>query len=326
MPSAKDTPEKHAPDRHGDDQPSDPTDLPKRSWAAVFKRAAKEFQDDNITDWSAALTYYSVLSLFPALLVLVALLGLVGGQRTTQALLDIVNQLGPGSAVETFRPAIEGVINSKGGAGALFGVGLAGAIWSASGYIGAFFRAANSIWEIEEGRGPAKLIPLRLAVTLLMLILVAVVVFALVISGPVAEAVGNVVGLGSTAVTVWSIAKWPVLLLIVSGLVAFLYYVAPNARLPGFRWVTPGGILAVLLAVAASAGFGFYVANFGSYNATYGALGGVIVFLLWLWIINNALLFGSELDAELERSRELHAGMDAEEELQLPPRADPKPG
>ena len=325
MPDAHDTPEKNAPDRHGDDQPSDPTDLPKRSWGAVLKRTAKEFSDDNITDWSAALTYYSVLSLFPALLVLVALLGLVGGQKTTQALLDIVNQLGPGSAVETFKPAIEGVINSKGGAGALFGVGLLGAIWSASGYIGAFFRAANSIWEIEEGRGPVKLIPLRLGVTVLLLILVALVVLALVISGPVAEAVGNVVGLGSTAVTVWSIAKWPVLLLVVSGLVAFLYYVAPNARLPGFRWVTPGGLLAVLLAIAASAGFGFYVANFGSYNATYGALGGVIVFLLWLWIINNALLFGSELDAELERSRELHAGMDAEEELKLPPRVEPKP-
>ena len=325
MPASQDTPEKNAPDRHGDDQPSDPTDLPKRSWGAVLKRTAKEFSDDNITDWSAALTYYSVLSLFPALLVLVALLGLAGGQKTTQALLDIVNQLGPASAVETFRPAIEGVISSKGGAGALFGVGLLGAIWSASGYIGAFFRAANSIWEIEEGRGPVKLIPLRIGVTVLMLILVAVVVLALVVSGPVAEAVGNVVGLGDTAVTVWSIAKWPILLLIVSGLVAFLYYVAPNARLPGFRWVTPGGFLAVLLAIAASAGFGFYVANFGSYDATYGALGGVIVFLLWLWIINNALLFGSELDAELERSRELHAGMDAEEELKLPPRAEPKP-
>ena len=326
MASAKDTSEKHAPDRHGDDRPDDPTDLPTRSWTAIVKRTVKEFQDDNITDWSAALTYYSVLSLFPALLVLVALLGLVGGSNTTQALLDIVNQLGPRSAVETFRPAIEGVINSKGGAGALFGVGLLGAIWSASGYIGAFFRAANSIWEIEEGRGPVKLVPLRLAVTVLLLVLVAVVVLALVISGPVAEAVGNVVGLGGTAVSVWSIAKWPVLLIIVSGLVAFLYYVAPNARLPGFRWVTPGGLFAVLASVIASAGFGFYVANFGSYNATYGALGGVIVFLLWLWIINNALLLGSELDAELERSRELHAGMDAEEELQLPPRSEPKPG
>jgi membrane protein len=307
-----------------DEKPEKPTELEKRSWWETIKRTVQEFQDDNITDQAAALTYYSVLSLFPALLVLVALLGLAGGQKTTQMLLDTINQVGPKSAVDTFRPAIEGVINSKGGAGALFGVGLLGAVWSASGYVGAFFRAANDIWEIEEGRGPAKLIPLRLGVTLLMLTLVAAVMIALVISGPLAEAVGSVVGLGGTAVTVWSIAKWPVILLVVAGLVAFLYYVAPNARLPGFRWVTPGGFFAVIASIVASIGFGFYVSNFGSYNATYGALGGVIVFLLWLWIINNALLLGAELDAELERSRQLEAGMDAEEELQLEPRTEPK--
>jgi membrane protein len=319
-----DHPEKHQPDRHGDERPDDPSDLPKRSWWATLKRTAKEFQDDNVTDWAAALTYYSVLSLFPALLVLVAILGLAGGQQTVNALMNIITQVAPSGAADTFRPTIEGVVKNKGGAGALFGVGLVGAIWSASGYIGAFFRAANSIWEIEEGRGPVKLIPLRLAVTIFLLVLIAAVMLALVISGPIAEAVGNVIGLGPEAVTAWSIAKWPVILIIVSGIVAFLYYVAPNARLPGFRWVTPGGILAVLLAIVASALFGFYVANFGKYNATYGALGGVIVFLLWLWIINNALLFGSELDAELERSRELHEGQDAEEELQLPPRSEPK--
>jgi membrane protein len=307
-----------------DEVPEKPSDLEKRSWWKTIKRTVQEFQDDNITDRAAALTYYSVLSLFPALLVLVAILGLAGGQKTTQALLDIINKVGPKSAVDTFRPAIEGVINSKGGAGALFGVGLLGAVWSASGYVGAFFRAANDIWEIEEGRGPAKLIPLRLGVTLLMLTLVAAVMIALVISGPLAEAVGSVVGLGGTAVTVWSVAKWPVILLVVAGLVAFLYYVAPNARLPGFRWVTPGGFFAVIASIVASIGFGFYVSNFGSYNATYGALGGVIVFLLWLWIINNALLLGAELDAELERSRQLEAGMDAEEELQLEPRTEPK--
>ncbi len=319
-----DTPEKHQPDRHGDPEPDDPTDLPKRSWWATLKRTAKEFSDDNVTDWAAALTYYSVLSLFPALLVLIAILGLVGGPKTTKALLDIVTQVAPSGAADTFRPTIEGVVNSKGGAGAVFGFGLLAAVWSASGYIGAFFRASNQVWEIEEGRGPVRLIPLRLAVTVLLLILVAAIVLALMISGPIAEAVGNVVGLGSTAVTVWSIAKWPVILIVVSGIVAFLYYVAPNARLPGFRWVTPGGLLAVVLAIVASLLFGVYVANFGSYNATYGALGGVIVFLLWLWIVNNALLFGSELDAELERSRELHKGLDAEEELKLPPRTAPK--
>jgi membrane protein len=320
----RDHPEKHQPDRHGEEKPDTPTDLPKRSWFATLKRTVKEFQDDNITDWAAALTYYSVLSLFPALLVLVAIVGLAGGQQTVNTLMNIVTQVAPQGAADTFRPTIEGVVKNKGGAGALFGVGLLGAVWSASGYIGAFFRAANSIWEIEEGRGPVKLIPLRLLVTVLMLVLVAAVLLAVVISGPIAEAVGNVVGLGPQTVTVWSIAKWPAILLVVSGIVAFLFYVAPNARLPGFRWVTPGGVLAVVLAIVASLLFGVYVANFGSYNATYGALGGVIVFLLWLWIINNALLFGSELDAELERSRELHEGKDAEEELQLPPRSEPK--
>ena len=319
-----DTPEKYDPDRHGKAEPDDPTDLPKRSWFATLKRTAKEFSDDNITDWAAALTYYAVLSFFPALLVLVALLGLVGGPETTQALMNIITQVAPGGAADTFRPTIEGVINSRGGAGALFGIGLLGALWSASGYIGAFFRVSNAIWEIKEGRGPVKLIPLRLIVTIFMLIAVAAVVLATVISGPIAEAVGNVVGLGPEAVTVWSIAKWPIILLVVAGLVAFLFYIAPNARLPGFRWVTPGGILAVLMAIIASLLFGVYVANFGKYNATYGALGGMIVFLLWLWIINNALLFGSELDAEIERSRELHRGEDAEEELQVPPRAEPK--
>ena len=322
--SKSDTPEKYDPDRHGDPEPSDPTDLPKRSWFATLKRTAKEFSDDNITDWAAALTYYSVLSFFPALLVLVALLGLVGGPSTTRALMDIITQVAPGGAADTFRPTIEGVVNSRGGAGALFGVGLLGAIWSASGYIGAFFRVSNEIWEIEEGRGPVKLIPMRIIVTIFMLLMVALVVIATVISGPIAEAVGNVVGLGPEAVTAWSIAKWPIILLVVAALVAFLYYIAPNARLPGFRWVTPGGILAVVLAIIASLLFGVYVANFGKYNATYGALGGMIVFLLWLWIVNNALLFGSELDAEVERSRELHRGEDAEEELQVPPRAEPK--
>jgi len=323
-PRKADTPEKHAPDRRGEPEPEAPTHLPKRSWWATIKRTVKEFSDDNITDWSAALTYYAVLSFFPALLVLVALLGLVGGPATGRALMDIITQVAPGGAADTFRPAIEGVVNSRGGAGALLGVGLLGALWSASGYIGAFFRVSNAIWEIEEGRGPVKLIPLRLIVTIFMLIAVAAVVLASVISGPIARAVGNVVGLGPEAMTVWSIAKWPVIVLVVAALVAILFYIAPNARLPGFRWVTPGGVLAVLLAIAASLLFGVYVANFGKYNATYGALGGMIVFLLWLWIVNNALLFGSELDAEVERSRELHRGEDAEEELQIPPRAEPK--
>ena len=306
-------------------KPDTPTELPRRSWVQVVKRTANEFRDDNLTDWAAALTYYAVLAMFPGLIVLVALIGLLGQYpQTTNALLDIVGQVGPASAVDTFRAPIEGVVKSKGGAGALLGFGLLGALWSASGYIGAFIRASNAIYEKEEGRPFWKLRPLQLAVTLVMVILLAVVAIGIVVTGPLAEAVGDVIGLGSEAVTIWSLAKWPVLLLIVMAMVAMLYYVAPNVKQPRMRWVSPGGIVAVLIWIAASVGFGFYVANFGSYNATYGSLGGVVIFLMWLWLTNIALLFGAEFDAELERERELKAGKPAEDEIQLPHRDPPK--
>jgi membrane protein len=302
--------------------PEGPTELGWRSWWGVVKRTTREFRDDNLSDWAAALTYYAVLSLFPALIVLVSILGLAGRHpETTDALLDIVDQLGPESAVDTFQGTIESVVKSNASAGALLSVGLAGAVWSASGYVGAFIRAANTIYEIEEGRPFWKLRPLQIAVTVVMVLLLAIVSISLVVTGPLAEAVGNVIGVGDTAVAVWNIAKWPVLLAIVMGMFAFLYYIAPNVRQPRFRWITPGGVAAVLVWIAASAGFAFYVANFGSYNKTYGTLAGVVVFLLWLWISNLALLFGAEFDAELERQREIDAGIPgAEREIQLPPR------
>jgi membrane protein len=306
--------------------PDSPTDLPPSGWVATLKRTAREFQDDNLTDWAAALTYYSVLALFPALLVLVALLGLVGQYpQTTNSLLDIIGKLGPSSAVDTFRQPIEGVVQSKGGAGALLGVGLLGALWSASGYIGAFFRASNIVWDIEEGRPVWKLLPLRVVVTLVGVLAVAVVLIGLVLTGPLAQAVGDVIGLGSTAVTVWNIAKWPVLLGIVITIISVLYYIAPNVKHPKFSWVTPGGIVAVLVWIVASVGFAFYAANFASYNKTYGSLGAMIVFLVWLWITNLAILFGAELNAELERSRQIAEDPSAaEREPFLPARAEPK--
>jgi membrane protein len=305
--------------------PEAPTRLGWRSWWGVLKRTAREFQDDNLTDWAAALTYYAVLSLFPALIVLVAILGLVGRHpETTDALLEIVDRIGPSSAVDSFRGTIESVVRSNASAGALLSVGLAGAVWSASGYIGAFIRAMNAVYEIEEGRPFWKLRPLQIAVTIAMVLLLAIVSISLVVTGPLAEAIGDVIGLGDTAVTAWNVAKWPVLLAIVMGMFAFLYYVAPNVRQPRMRWITPGGIAAVLAWVVASGAFAFYVANFGSYNKTYGALAGVVVFLLWLWLSNVALLFGAELDAELERQREIDAGVPgAEREIQLPPREEP---
>lgn len=291
-------------------------------WWEVLKRTVREFRDDAITDRAAALTYYAVLSIFPALIAIVSLVGLFGDpDRTTQALTDIVRDVGPDSAAETFAGPIEQVTANRGAAGFLLVVGLATAIWTASGYIGAFTRAANAIYEVEEGRPFWKLRPLQLAITLAMVTMLALLVIALVLTGPLARAVGDAVGLGDTAVTVWGIAKWPVLALVVAAMFAVLYYVSPNVRLPGLRWITPGGLLSVAIWLLASAAFAFYVANFGSYDKTYGTLGGVVTFLVWLWLGNIAVLLGVELNAELERGREIESGIvGAEVAIQLPPR------
>jgi membrane protein len=286
---------------------------------SVLSRTIRGFKDDNLTDWAAALTYYAVLSVFPALIVLVALLGVFGHANTTNTLLDIVGRLGPPSAIQTFRGPIESVVKNKGGAGALLGVGLLGALWSASGYIGAFMRASNAIYDAEQRRFLRKA-PLQVGITILMVLLLAIVMLAIVLTGPLASAVGKALGLQSAVVTVWSIAKWPVLLILVVTMISILYYLAPNVRQPGFRWITPGGLVAVIVWILASVAFAFYVANFSSYNKTYGSLGAVIVFLLWIYISNNALLLGLEFNAERERERELQEGLPAEEELQLPPR------
>jgi membrane protein len=300
-----DADERHAPD--------DVSDLPKSSWKDILKRTASEFSDDKLTDWAAALTYYAILSIFPLLLVLISLVGLAG-ESATQTLIDNMSAIAPGPAKDILTQAIQNLQKSQGAAGVLFVLGLAGALWSASGYIGAFMRAANAVWEVEEGRPIWKTIPLRLGVTLVMLILLTISALAVVITGPLAETVGNLVGLGSAAVTAWDIAKWPVLILVVAFMIALLYYATPNVKHPKFQWVSPGSIVAVVLWIVASALFAFYVANFGSYNKTYGALGGVIVFLTWLWITNVVILFGAELNAEIQ------AGVPEDEEPFLEPR------
>lgn len=295
-------------------------DVTGRSWRFVLRATVREFSKDQCTDLAAALTYYAVLALFPALIALVSLLGVLGqGQSTVDTMLEIVDRVGPSSAVDTVRPAIEGLTSSP-SAGAALVIGLLAALWSASGYVGAFGRAMNRVYEVREGRPVWKLRPLQLLVTLFSVVLVALALLALVVTGPVAEAVGDAIGLGSTAVTVWDVAKWPVLLLIVVVVVAVLYYATPNVQQPRFRWISVGAGVAIVVWVLASAAFGVYVATFASYDRTYGSLGGVVVFLLWLWITNLALLLGAELDAELERGRELQAGIAAEETIQLPPR------
>jgi membrane protein len=280
-------------------------------WQAL-KRTVREFREDNLTDWAAALTYYAVLAIFPALIVLVSILGLVG-ESATQPLIDNLGTVAPGPAKDIFTNAVKNLQGSQGAAGVLFVVGLLGALWSASGYVAAFMRASNAIYDIEEGRPVWKTLPVRVGLTIVLLVLLALSTMAVVLTGSLAEKFGNIVGIGNTAVTVWNIAKWPVLLVIVSFMFALLYWAAPNVKQPGFRWVSPGGIVAVIGWLIASAGFAFYVASFGSYNKTYGALGGVVVFLVWLWISNIVILLGAEFNAELERGRAIEAGMRPED-------------
>ncbi len=299
---------------------------PKVSAFSTFKRTVKEFSQDNLTDWAAALTYYGVLALFPALIAMVSVVGLVGDPAsTTKAVTDVVTQLGPASAAEALEGPIMGITSNRSGAGIALIAGLAGALWSASGYIGGFIRASNVIFETPEGRPIWKLRPLQLLVTLVMVILVAVVALSLVLTGPIVSAVAKPLGIGSLAVTVWNVAKWPVLILIVLVMIMLLYYASPNVKLRGFTWLLPGALLALVVWVLASIGFAFFVANFGSYNKTYGALAGVVVFLVWLWITNVAILLGAELNAERERTVELREGVEgADRELQLEPRNEPK--
>jgi len=298
----------------------------RASTFATLKRALTEFSEDKMSDWAAALTYYGLLSLFPALIALVSLLGIFGNPTTTtQKITQIVTQIGPKSAADTFAGPIRSITQHKSASGILFFVGLGTALWSASGYVGAFMRACNVVYETPEGRPIWKLRPLQILVTLIMVILLAAVALSIVLTGPIVDAVAKPLGIGSTATTIWDIAKWPVLLGVVVLMFTVLFFAAPNVKLPGFRWVAPGALFAVVVWLIASAAFAFYVANFGSYDKTYGTLGGIVAMLVWMWITNSALLLGAELNAERERSRELAAGVArADRELQAEPRSEPK--
>jgi membrane protein len=316
------------------DSPTEPTradyapegaDARTGAWPTL-KRTAQEFSEDNITDWAAALTYYGLLALFPALIAFVGIVGLVTDPaEVTRSVTDVVTQIGPSSAAETFKGPIESIASSQSTSGIMAIVGIAVALWSASGYVGAFIRASNVIYETPEGRPIWKLRPLQMAVTLVILLLAAITLLALIVSGPLAEAIGSSIGLSDTAVTIYQIAKWPILALLVITIFGVLYYATPNVKLRGFKWVTPGSAIALAVWVLASAAFAFYVANFGSYDKTYGTLGGVVVLLMWLWITNVAILFGHELNAERERSQELAEGVPrADKEIQLEPRDEPE--
>ncbi|MDF9752558.1 YihY/virulence factor BrkB family protein [Arthrobacter sp. ES3-54] len=301
-------------------KPDSPADVTKPSWKYIAKKTLREFTKDQCPDLAAALTYYSVLSIFPALLALVSLLGIFGqAEKTTSALLEIVQGFAPGDTVDAIRQPVE-QLSSSSAAGLTLVIGILTALWSASGYVGAFARAMNRIYEVDEGRPFIKLRGTVLGVTIVNLLIVVVLAAMLVLTGPVAESVGNAIGLGGAFLAIWNILKWPIMAVLVVLAIAILYYATPNVKQPKFRWMSLGSFIALVIFLLASLGFALYVANFSSYEKTYGAIGGVIVSLLWLWILNMSLLFGAEFDAEMERGRQLQAGIEAEETLQLPPR------
>jgi membrane protein len=311
-----------APAPDADHKPGSPTDIERAGWRFTARASVAEFQRDQCTDLSAALTYYSVLSIFPAILALVSLLGVFGrGEETTEALLEILRDLGQDQIADQLAEPIAAMVGAQ-SAGLALAVGLAGAMWGASGYVGAFGRTLNRIYQVDEGRPVWKLRPLVLLVTLGLVVMAAIVLVGLVVSGPVAEAIGAAIGFGEQTLALWNLLKWPFLLGVVVLMVAVLYYATPNVKQPKFRWVSVGATVAIGIWVVASLGFGFYVTNFARYSSLYGSLGSIIVFLLWLWLTNLALLFGAEIDCELERARQLQAGIRSERTLQLPPRDD----
>jgi len=287
----------------------------------TLRRAVREFSADALPDWAAALTYYGVLSIFPALLVLVSVLGLFG-ETTANRVQETITSVAPGQAGDIITNAIDQVQSNRGAAGIVAIISVLVAFWSASGYIAAFMRASNSIYDVPEGRPLWKTLPIRIGLTAVIGLMLIVSALLVVFTGDLAQRLGDALGLGSTAITVWSIAKWPVLVILVSLMFAILYWISPNAKQGGFRWVSPGGLVAVVIWLIVSGAFAFYVANFATYNKTYGAIGGVIVFLIWLWLTNIAILLGAEIDAELERSRAIAAGHPADEEPYLQLRDD----
>jgi membrane protein len=287
-----------------------PTDMPKAGWLEVLKRSVKQFKHDDVTDRAAALTYFGVLALFPGVLVLVSILGLLG-HSTTQKILNNVGQLAPGSVKNFLTTVIDQVQGRAGAASAAAIIGLILAFWSASSYVAAFMRATNAIYDVDEGRPIWRTTTVRVLTTLAVVVMLLISLVLVVVTGPIASQLGSALGIGNTAVLVWNILKWPVLLVVVSLIFALLYSATPNVKQPKLRWVAPGGAVAVVVWLLASGLFAVYISFSGSYNKTYGSLATVIIFLVWLWITNIAILLGAEFNAELQRERAIRAGMPA---------------
>lgn len=310
-----------APAPDNSSKPENPTNVSKRSWKYVFKRSLAEFTQDGCTDLAASLTYFTVLSVFPGLLAVVSLLGVFGqGQQTAEAITGFLSGRVPEELNTLLEPTITNLTEATGAGIVALVIGVASGLWTASGYVGAFSRAMNRVYDVSEGRTFIKHKASMLAVTLFVVVTVVLIFLMVLLSGGIAQTLGDAIGLGETTVTVWNIAKWPVVLLLLILLVAVLYYATPNVQQPKFKWVSPGAIFAIIGVIIAGVAFSIYATQFASQADTYGVIGGVILGLLGIWIFNNVLLFGAEIDAELQRGRELEAGLPSEEMLHLPPR------
>ncbi|WP_353945498.1 YihY/virulence factor BrkB family protein [Streptomyces sp. HUAS MG91] len=299
--------------------PDSPTELSEHAWRAVLRRSIREFQEDELVDRAASLTYYGVLSIFPALLVLVAVLGVVG-ENATQKVLKGLETLAPGPVRDILTKSVSQLQGNAGTGSVMAIVGLVLAVWSASGYVGAFIRTANQVYDVPEGRPLWKILPLRLGLTVALMALAMASAVIVVFTGGIAKSAGGAFGIGDTVLAIWSVAKWPVLAVLLVLMMALLFWATPNVKGRGWRWVTPGGGVALLIWLVASAGFSVYVSGFSSYNKTYGTMAGVIVFLVWLWLTNLALLLGLEFDAEITRQRALTAGHPEDAEPFVEPR------
>jgi membrane protein len=296
--------------------PTRPSQLGWRLWWGVLRRTVAEFIDDDLTDRAATLTYYGMMSIFPGLLVLVAGLSLLDHSVTNDILAN-VRQLAPGPARDILIQAIVDLQRRPATSAVVGIVALAVAFWSATGYIGAFMRAANAIYDVPEARPVWKTIPLQLLVTAVTGLFFGLCAVSVVFTGRLAQWTGHALGIEKPTVDTFDILKWPALVVVAALLIDMLFWVAPNARQAGFRWITPGCVVAVIGLAAVSAGLAIYISRFNSYNRTYGTLAGVVIFLVWLWLCNIAILIGAELDAELSRARAIAVGHDGEPYLPL---------
>jgi membrane protein len=292
-----------------------------RRAGAVAKRTLKAFYDDQMTHHAAALTYYVLMSLFPAVLLALSLLGLLGQYpETYNAIMDYLREVAPMSVVDPLDRSLRGALQSKGTAATALVIGVVVALYGTTGALEAARRALNVVFEVDGGRGFLRRKATDVASTVVLMVLVLASLIMVFVGGRFAEDLLGFIGLGSTAAQIWSIARWPGALAVAMLVFAFVYYVTPDVQQRSFRWVTPGAVVGVLLWLVASLGFSAFVSNFADVGALYGTFAGAIVLVAWLWLTNVALLLGAELNAEIEREQQLGEGVPRGETLNLPAR------